>query len=656
MGIWRFRRSASSNSPDRYSTFLQHRAIVRSSPQDFIDRRRPRIKSSVTVHDRTQVETVFDYNLGHLDFQTDLARHGQQDCTVEVFFFFPPQLAVTSQNYTAQLFYQDLRPLLRLRDPAFNYGDFLHLGSTGPRDFPGLSPLLIIHEGLIALGYLPTTASLGLPGTEQVRLRKKPWALEDLVDQVRLFGCCFSSYYHKRINRRTKALRELLKHRAVNPNAPGDLEAARSALIGTELLLRRSHRLLLVWEELLAQVRACVERPAELKNLLAEMVLTAEYCHYRFREGLATLAAALNRPGHQRAGKPAQGEGPSEKVSDLDQLAASLNARLRVWVRQQRWVALRHGFDWVDDTSSLAQQERFSFRRGHLKKHLWQVLYLEMQPRSSFIWRQQIGPTVAASLAMAWSLLVTALVLAVLGNVPNSAGGPLVGLNLAMNAWNTSAGLVALAAIGAYVARDRIKDFLKVRFAHGLLGQLPDMIDRVWYQTSSGQTRTIGSVEEVMRFFKSMDQVPAEIRTLRQGLPGIEIIGREKVLFYRKLVQLNPKALGQFEQPMVAVRDSIRFSVRRFLSTLDDPIQRYVVVNSAGETTTLAMPKTYHLDMVLRYSYRNGPARPVTIAADCHRLVLNKEGLVRIDRPGRRLGEASGKKRHKRHQQIPRSE
>jgi len=94
---------------------------VEAKPKAKKSPKRP-IEIGVHVHDRTQVETVFDYYLR----RGQSAAEKLQDATnlryrVDAYLFYPRQFALNEHTYPKERFFADIRPLLRFREPKFSY-------------------------------------------------------------------------------------------------------------------------------------------------------------------------------------------------------------------------------------------------------------------------------------------------------------------------------------------------------------------------------------------------------------------------------------------------------------------------------------------------------------------------------------------------------
>ena len=79
------------------------------------------IKSVVSVHDRSQIETTFDYVVNPKSYKGKLSL--PYNCCVDAFFFVPRQMDLHADIYRKSEFYQDLKAVVRLKEPHFSLKD-----------------------------------------------------------------------------------------------------------------------------------------------------------------------------------------------------------------------------------------------------------------------------------------------------------------------------------------------------------------------------------------------------------------------------------------------------------------------------------------------------------------------------------------------------
>ena len=565
------------------------------------------IKMSVNVHDRTQLETVFDYYLlrpGKGEFSPKLVEAttsrtvridqsknkikfiplaGSSQTSemlgyqVDAYFLYPRQFGVNEHTYPKERFYADARPMLRFREPKMGFKTMIGLK-------PGvMSPLIFLRD------YLK-----GLQSGTNVE------AEQNAIDEVRLFGCAYISTYFRGIDRNRRRIHRLINHR----------DEASSFEISK--LCDRMHRMIERADKILREFWILKEEFQSSSDPRAEVIhnemrIVDEYCYYRLRDGAAYLLQFHERlETHGGCG-------------EIDQLKSTILNILELHDEHARTA----GFMMVTPASGMAEKEKFIHRRGELKRHIWEVLFLEIRSVPLFAVQRQVGAMVAAGLAAAWALIAQYLLLRKVNQPQALADG--LGLS----------GLLFLSAgVLAYVVKDRIKEIGRGYFGGGLFRRLPDHTQRIFYPNRSGRPTVVGDVREVARFMRP-SELPSEIVRLRSEIPDAEIygaVGIERVLKYSKSIRLSGKLRILNRYPLRAVHDILRLNIGFYLSKLGEPKRTVEVVTDNGEVETVRFPKVYYLDLVLDYSKLDQNGQKLQTVLDYFRLVLDKNGLQRIER------------------------
>ena len=82
--------------------------------------------------------------------------------------------------------------------------------------------------------------------------------------------------------------------------------------------------------------------------------------------------------------------------------------------------------------------------------------------------------------------------------------------------------------------------------------------------------------------------------------------------------------------PIRAVHDILRINIAGFLTRFDDPQSGTDVISADGRLASLKLPKVYQMHIVLRHSLRH--KRDQEVVCDHFKMVLNKRGIIRIER------------------------
>lgn len=546
-----------------------------------------RVRSTFAAHDRTQLETVFDYPV----VPAVGGRHRKQSYVVESWFFFPSQMGVTPQTYTKARFYADMRPLVRFREPRFTFKDLM--GATKQR-----SPLIVLKA------YVKSVAEGRTPEV----------SVQRAISEARIFGCSFASYFLKRISKRTKALRKVHQYIATVYDESGDgietlihyMEETRELLSkGTYLV--KELRLLLVEAEALGQ--------ESLKPIIDELRFVDEYCTYRLRDGLSTLMRIAT-------------EIDPRLVPQVDY--HSFLRRCVAMNRLERWYARKRKYPWIDETSTDDEVESYMYRRGILKRRIWSVLYLKIRGRPMFEFQRQLGAMAAAGLAALW-WVVAMYYISMHGGAFIRSGAVVV----APDFWKSSGFLLVTASMGAYILKDRIKENGRSIFSGKLFKRIPDNSERILYEPPTGGAPfEVGSVNEYSRFVPT-DDLPKEVRDIRQRsfTDALDAEDSPKnIIHYRKVIDLFPKTIHSMDYPIRAVHDIFRINISGYLTRLDDPQAGTDILSNDGKISSLRLPKVYRMEIVLKHAVANPFHRQQQVTYDHFRLVLNKRGIIRIER------------------------
>lgn len=541
-------------------------------------RKRP-IKSTVTVHDRTQIETVFDYylNRGVADGSAQIRYR------VEAFLFYPRQFGLDPQSYPKDKFYGDIRPLIRFREPKLGFKQMLGMKGTAP------SPLVYLRK------YVESLAEGRLDA---------PFAAA--IDEVRIFACSFISNFLRGIDRKRRRYNTLSE----NPDVATPEDVMR-LMAGSVRHLEKAHLILLEYRQVLTLAMALPDEIGE--GLKTELRLIDEYCYYRLRDGTAYLLLM------------------AEDLAKLDPAAdvARYIGDMRGLVARHDAYAQRAGYLVLRSDSPLSVRERFMHRRGELKRRVWSALFLDLRTEPLLAFQRQTGAMLAAGLAAIWAFVAQILVMqrvisgtAANGSMPSSS------------LLNVSGVLIASFAVLAYVVKDRIKEFGRTYFRGRLFGELPDHSERIYFQEPGGERNVIGMLRETAKYERA-DEIPADLQELRRAIAASGDAVEESpggALHYTKTITLQRKIKLLSRYNLRAVHDILRINIDTALSRLAEPSRSMHVVDADGEVREATFPKVYFFDLALRYS-RVGKRHEIHDDTTSYfRLVVDKGGLKRIER------------------------
>ncbi len=346
-------------------------------------------------------------------------------------------------------------------------------------------------------------------------------------------------------------------------------------------------------------------RPFQLvahRTLIDSLRLADEYMSLGLEERLAGLGALILEEASQY-----DGSGFAFRVRQKLAALAREEARHR-----RKWDLL------CLDGSEEALPEYFIYRASMLKKVVQQALYLDTRKAQgdTFI-RNGVGAA-GAAVAAIWAL-ATQL--------------PATVANLPINAKLT---FFALAVV-AYVTKDRIKALTNEYLVPKLRSF--DFVSRIRSSalTAIGLGMLDTRLKEAMRFLR-YDEVPEPIRQLRterRTVRAFEGPLNEEVIHYRKRLEVEEVEAEERLPEGYGIRDIVRFNVRHFLVRLDDPSDKMRYFDSDRDAFREAkVPKVYHLNLVIQVR-RTADGKETVEHFDHWRIVINKEGIVRVEDVGK---------------------
>lgn len=316
-----------------------------------------------------------------------------------------------------------------------------------------------------------------------------------------------------------------------------------------------------------------------------------EYRSLMLEEYLAALVSALRGAG---VGGPAG-----------DPRLAAAEKKLSDMASEQEGYRRAMGYPSVYNKKDGG--ETLIYRRGVLKKFISSALYLRAEV-AEWTTMSQLAPGIAAGIAMLFAVVATLY---------------------AQSRYALNSAAFVLIAVGSYIFKDRIKDWLKVFFSRSMAKWLYDRKSEIL--TPRDNVR-IGEMREAFTFLKPGD-VPADILGLRNtdNITSIDEDGKpERVFKYKKEMILKPRLISRLHDRRKDLNDIIRFNITDFIKQADDPRAEYRRVAPDGMIVSSSCPRVYRLNLVLRYSYR-GRDGAMRVNRERIRVVLNKEGIVRME-------------------------
>jgi len=194
-----------------------------------------------------------------------------------------------------------------------------------------------------------------------------------------------------------------------------------------------------------------------------------------------------------------------------------------------------------------------------------------------------------------------------------------------------------LAAVGAYILKDRIKEWVREGLLRRFVKWDHDQTIRGEALANVGLGNLVGRAKELM-CFTNENEIPKAVKEMRRARRTVRgsSLELENILHYTRSISLAPEKQGSVPDGF-AVREIFRLNIEPFLSRLDAPKDMVdFYENHTGKFASRAMPRVYHLNVVL-VSTDNATQLQRMIR---YRVVLNKKGIKRVDIVAERAGDA----------------
>ena len=511
--------------------------------------------------------------------------HRGQDQTfeVELYFFIPPTMRITSETYSKEDFFNDIIHTLRLKQPKLGYKAFI-----GDKPSKKGSPLEEIDKIL-----------------KKLNNSSSPHLIQRGVDCTRVFACSFSGYLKSKIDKKVKKIKSCKSERefAVEKNSK-----IQALIESCENLFTKNSTLIEQWHLHVDKARLLSKKNKNIQNLYLEMKLAEEYCHYRLKEALSRLLYAIKE----------------NDDASLKPFYIQMKKRVSVWLRWQRIKTSDLELLHINENSSRVDKEDFIYRLSVLKKRLWQVLYLKLQTRRSFKMRKQFARMTAAGFAALWWLFADIFIRIKLSNSGN--------MNFDFNSLLGVSGFaIIFAFVFSYILKDRIKDLGGVRINKGVFKNNPDYNEFIWWTDSNASNHILGTLKEWVRFIKKETEVSDEIKNLRKDWIKNDLYIQDQIICYRKEVNMRAKNFSTIPFVPSAIHEIMRIDISKYTSKLDSPVSNFLILQNSGDVSSMLLPKTYHLDLILKYSYKDSQGRSKNSSYKFVRVILDKEGIVRVE-------------------------
>lgn len=242
----------------------------------------------------------------------------------------------------------------------------------------------------------------------------------------------------------------------------------------------------------------------------------------------------------------------------------------------ERKYKVGEGYSHID-AQVCANNSEMVYRHGLLKKNIESALYLRKDTAPDSNAAQQISFGAAAGIAMTLSTLVALPFQKYLGNYPF---------------------LIFIILVIAYIFKDRLKDYVRARFAHRLKSKYYDNKSIISFKDNR-----IGWIKEGMDFINDA-KTPAEVLAIRNRseLETDNSILCERTILYRKQVHVESEKLRDRNQyDFTGINDILRLHIQQFTQKMDDPTLNINTVGLDGKLSSVNTQRIYPLHIVLQF-------------------------------------------------------
>lgn len=457
--------------------------------------------------------------------------------------------------------------------------------------YADVTPLMRLDAAVLPLGVLADPGALESPLSQLASARAhiaetgQPPATEPLAVPVKLYAHLFAEGV------RVEA-RDFKRHAELAAHDP----RARAALA----------------ERLEASIRRIEAALWAYRRMRQSFAPWGSVVHGAFTDALRAADEYMSLFVEERLAGVVRGLKGTAGLFDGTAIAGKVRLGAAAFARRESTYRLRRGYLRLTSTDP-ADGEEFTYQSSLLKKSVQQALYLEtrsFEADDAFV-RNAIGAT-GAAIAATWAFAT---------QVPTTIAGLPASTKF----------LVVLAAVIAYVLKDRIKIFTNEaltrrlrKYDHKSLLHGPSMA-----QLGLGMLRL--RTREAVRFLRPAE-VPEPVLTRRLARRQVRRLALlEEVIHHRKEITAEITDPDASVPEGYWLRDLLRLNVRHFLVRLDEPLDRVDYFDARrGAFSTAMLPKVYTLNLILAVRRVRGGAEDSEL--EHLRVVLDKNGIVRVER------------------------
>ncbi len=267
-------------------------------------------------------------------------------------------------------------------------------------------------------------------------------------------------------------------------------------------------------------------------------------------------------------------------IESIRGIESTLREQIVQLVQLERQHKVQSGYSHLSEQDE-SNNEGLVHRHGLLKKNIESALYLRVDPAPDSRAIQEVSFGIAAGVAMIISTLIALPFQKYLGNYPI---------------------LIFIILVIAYMCKDRIKDYVRSRFAHQLKAKYFDSKTTIRLLSDK-----IGWIKEGMDFI-SDHKTPDRVLHLRNrsALEGNNDILGKRTLLYRKQVHIDNNKLQTLSPYCFkGIHDILRLHIHHFTLKMDDPAVAIHSIGSDGNIHSIKTKRIYFLHVVMQFVHHD---------------------------------------------------
>ncbi|MCM0604570.1 MAG: hypothetical protein KA715_00600 [Xanthomonadaceae bacterium] len=261
-------------------------------------------------------------------------------------------------------------------------------------------------------------------------------------------------------------------------------------------------------------------------------------------------------------------------------------------------------------------REMYLYRMGRLKKYVFEVLYLEVDR----VRKDKAATHMSAALGAAIAACLNAIL------NPTSANSS---MHWVAQQFSNSLSLMIGVVVLMYVFQDRAKDYLRDVFIKKFKSWVADYS----FSIVNPNGMKIGRCQENFQYrsIKTIDQDVAELRNAHED-DLLRFGNTEEIVHYGRRMKIKTEALRNLYKNTHSLMDVLHYDLQPFISKLSDSVRVDRFFNRSLKTVAVALPKVYHVNVVIRHRVLDAGKRTLEQYFFRARVVMDKSGIKRVEK------------------------